>query len=147
MPPPFAPARRTIECAHVSADVEGKTMLKPSTARSLLGGLRILIGLGGLMAPRLGARAFGLSPERNPSLPYTLRLFAVRDAALGAGLLLADPRDRGRWLQLGMVSDASDAAASALAGRAGELDKRAASLCTVGALAAVALGAFAKGSE
>jgi len=122
-------------------------MLKPSVARSLLGGMRLLIGVGGMLAPRFGARLFGLEPERNPGLPYTMRLFAVRDAALGAGLLGADPRDRGRWVGLGLASDASDVAAALLAGRSGALNKRAAALTAVAALSAVALGLAAKGAE
>lgn len=122
-------------------------MLTPSAARSILAGFRIAIGLGAFVAPRFGARLFGLQPERNPALPYALRLFAVRDAALGAGLLGADPRDRDRWLGLGLVSDASDAVASTLAGRSGALPRRSALLTCAAALTAVGLGVLARRPE
>ena len=122
-------------------------MLKPSLARSLLASMRLLIGVGALVAPRFGARLFGLEPERNPGLPYTMRLFAVRDAAMGAGLLRADPRDRGQWVDLGIASDASDVAAALLAGRSGALPRRAAAMCAVAATVALGLGVLARGSD
>lgn len=122
-------------------------MLKPSVARSLLSSMRLLIGVGGLIAPRFGARLFGLEPERNPGLPYTMRLFAVRDAALGAGLLRADSRDHQQWLDLGIACDASDVGAALLAGRSGALPKRAAAMCAVAATVALGLGVAARGSE
>lgn len=122
-------------------------MLKPSVARSLLGSMRLVIGVGGLLAPRFGARVFGLQPERNPGLPYTMRLFAVRDAAMGAGLIAADPRDRHRWLDLGIASDVSDVGAALLAGRSGALPKRAAAMCAFAAAVAVGLGVAARGPE
>lgn len=122
-------------------------MLKPSVARSLLSFMRVVIGLGGVVAPRFGARMFGLEPERNPGLPYTMRLFAVRDAALGVGLAAADPRDRDRWLDLGLASDASDVAAALLAGRSGALTRRSALMCAGAASVAVLLGLAAKGSD
>ena len=122
-------------------------MLKPSVARSLLGSMRLLIGVGGLVAPKFGARVFGLEPERNPGLPYTMRLFAVRDAAMGAGLLRADSRDQRQWIDLGLASDVSDVAAALLAGRSGAVPKRAAAMCALAATVAVALGVAARGSE
>ena len=122
-------------------------MVKPSLARSLLASMRLLIGLGALVAPRFGARVFGLEPERNPGLPYTMRLFAVRDAALGAGLLRADPRDRRQWVDLGIASDASDVAAAVLAGRSGALHRKAAAMCAVAASVALGLGVLARGSD
>lgn len=122
-------------------------MLKPSLARSLLASMRLLIGVGALVAPKFGARLFGLEPERNPGLPYTMRLFAVRDAAMGAGLLRADPRDRGQWVDLGIASDASDVAAALLAGRSGALPRRAAAMCAVAASVALGLGVLARGPD
>lgn len=122
-------------------------MLKPSLARSLLAGMRLLIGLGALMAPKFGARLFGLEPERNPGLPYTMRLFAVRDAAMGVGLLRADSRDQHQWLDLGIASDVSDVGAALLAGRSGALPKRAAAMCALAATVAVGLGVAARGPE
>lgn len=122
-------------------------MVKPSLARSLLASMRLLIGVGALVAPKFGARLFGLEPERNPGLPYTMRLFAVRDAAMGAGLLRADPRDRGLWVDLGIASDASDVAAALLAGRSGALPRRVAAMCAVAASVGLGLGVLARGSD
>lgn len=122
-------------------------MLTPVQARSLLGGMRLVIGLGGLVAPAVGARLFGMDPARNPALPYFTRLFAVRDAALGAGLLLADARDRGRWVDLGIASDVSDVGAALAAGRKGQLTRGSAVMAAGAALVAVALGLRSRGGE
>lgn len=122
-------------------------MLKPAQARSALATMRLLIGVGGMVAPAFGARLFGMEPQRNPALPYFMRLFAVRDAALGAGLLLADPRDRGRWVDLGIASDVSDVGAALAAGRRGQLAKGSARMAAAAALVAVGLGVLGRGSE
>ena len=76
----------------------------------LLIGIRVSIGAGTWLAPRLAGRLFGLDPPGNPQLPYVGRLFGVRDVVLGAGAQLATGDSRRLWLQLGLACDAADAA-------------------------------------
>ena len=109
--------------------------------------VRTAIGVGPWIAPRLSARLFGLDPEGNPQAPYLGRLFGVRDVALGFGLSSSRGAERQQWLRIGVACDLADAAAGVLAGRAGELPKRATLLVTATALAAAATGIAAMRSE
>src|SRR5437588_13039162 len=108
---------------------------------------RSAIGAGAWLAPRLSARLLGLDPEGNPQAPYLGRLFGVRDVALGFGLSSSLGAERQQWLRIGVACDLADAAAGVLAGRAGELPKRATLLVTATALAAAATGIAAMRSE
>jgi hypothetical protein len=108
-----------------------------------LTGLRLAIGAGAWLAPRLSGRLFGLDPAANPQLPYVGRLFGVRDIALAMGVQLSEGQNRRVWLRLGMACDLADSAAGLLAGRNGELSPIATALVTAPALGAAALGAAA----
>src|SRR5436305_8887056 len=108
---------------------------------------RTAIGVGAWVAPRLSARLFGLDPDGNPQSPYLGRLFGVRDVALGYGLSASRGATRQQWLRIGVACDLADAAAGVLAGRAGELPRRATLLVTATALAAAATGIAAMRSE
>lgn len=102
--------------------------------------LRLGIGAGAWIAPRLAGRLFGLDAEANPQLPYVGRLFGVRDVALAAGVQLSEGQGRRLWLQLGMACDLADALAGGVAGRNGEISPVATVLVTAPALVAAALG-------
>ena len=108
-------------------------------------GVRSAIGAGAWLAPRLSGRLFGLDPDANPQSSYLGRLFGVRDIALGVGLATSDGPQRKRWLQIGIACDLADAAAGVLAGRRGDLPKRASALVTATALMAAAMGLAASG--
>src|SRR5437588_8205056 len=105
------------------------------------------IGAGAWLAPRFSGRLFGLDPDANPQASYLGRLFGVRDVALGVGLSSSSGPDRQQWLRLGIACDLADAAAGVLAGRAGELPKRATVLVTATALMAAAMGVAAMRAE
>jgi hypothetical protein len=78
---------------------------------------RLIVGLSSWAAPRWATRAMGLDIKA-PAGAYWARLFGIRDAALGVGLLLAeDGDDRRRWRMLGIASDAADAVAGEIAAR------------------------------
>ncbi len=109
--------------------------------------LRCAIGAGAWLAPRCSGRAFGLDPAANPQAPYLVRLFAVRDAALGYGLGTSDEGRRVWWLRIGIACDFADAVAGVLAGRRGELGGPATVLVSTAALGAVALGVTALRGE
>lgn len=108
---------------------------------SALTGLRVSVGAGAWIAPRLAGRLFGLDAVANPQLPYVARLFGVRDVALGAGVQLSTGQSRKLWLQLGIACDIADAVAGLRAGRKGEISKLSTVLVTVPAICGIALGA------
>jgi hypothetical protein len=112
-----------------------------------LGGLRLAVGLGAWLTPRVAGRAFGLDPAANPQSPYLARLFGVRDVALAVGTTQAAGPARRQWLQLGVACDVADAAAALLAGRAGYLPKVSAALVFAPAVAAAAMGVAAIADE
>ncbi len=111
-------------------------------------GTRSAIGVGSWVAPRLTGKLFGLDIAANPQAPYLARLFGVRDAALGYGLVTSEGAQLDLWLRIGIACDVADAAAGVLAGRAGELPKFSAVLVTGTAVFAASLGVAAlAGSE
>jgi len=106
-------------------------------------GIRMGIGVGAWVTPRVAGRLFGLDPAGNPQAPYLGRLFGVRDAALAYGTAASSGAAQQRWLAMGLACDLADAAAGVAGGRAGYLSGATTVLGTGTALAAVALGALA----
>src|SRR3954469_15261877 len=101
---------------------------------------RIAIGAAAYAAPELSLRAMMLDHTHRET-PLFVRLFGVRDLALGVATLLAKPQHRRALLALGMLVDAGDAGAGFLALRSGAL-KPAIGLALTGAGAsAVVVGA------
>ena len=111
-------------------------------AARLLGGLRLLVGVGSWMSPAVSARTFGLAGTADPpGARLALRLFGVRDAALALGALSGDPLVRRTSLRTGIAVDAVDSLATLLALRGGA-GRAAGPLVGGGALAFCALGAW-----
>lgn len=104
---------------------------------------RLAIGGAAFAAPGLAGKAFGLDVAGNPQAPYLARLFGVRDAALGIGILTSQGEARRQWVTIGLGCDAADAVAGIAGGRAGYLPKLTTALVTGAALSAIALGAGA----
>ncbi|WP_051223854.1 hypothetical protein [Conexibacter woesei] len=104
---------------------------------------RLAIGGSAFATPGLAGRAFGLDLEANPQAPYLARLFGVRDAALGVGILTSEGDARRQWVLIGLGCDAADAVAGLAGARAGYLPKVTAALVTGAAVSAIALGALA----
>jgi hypothetical protein len=103
---------------------------------------RIVIGAAAYAAPELSLRAMMLDHTHHET-PLFVRLFGVRDLALGVATLLAKPQHRRAWLAVGMLVDAGDAGAGYLALRSGAL-KPAGGVALTGAGApAVLVGAAA----
>jgi hypothetical protein len=105
-----------------------------------LAAARAAIGAGSWLAPGITGRLFGLDVAANPQAPYLARLFGVRDAALGFGLITSSGAQRAQWLKIGIACDLADAAAGYLAGKDGTLPKFAAVLVTATALGAAGFG-------
>jgi Domain of unknown function (DUF4267) len=104
---------------------------------------RLAVGGSAFATPRLAGRAFGLDVEANPQAPYLARLFGVRDAALGIGILTSQGQARRQWLMIGVGCDAADALAGLAGGRAGYLPKATAAVVTATAVSAIVMGALA----
>jgi len=112
-----------------------------------LSALRVAVGTGAWATPNLAGKLFGLDPKNNPQSSYLARLFGIRDIALAvAATQSAGPSKKLAW-QLGIVCDAFDVAAAALAGRNGTLPKHAAVLAGGTALVATGLGVAALQAE
>ena len=67
-------------------------------------------------------------------------MFGIRDVALAVGALTSNGTAHRMWLQLGVLCDAVDAAASILAARDGAISTRTCVLATVPPLLAIGLG-------
>jgi hypothetical protein len=96
-----------------------------TTAKQLVAA-RLVIGamtwVAPTVAPRLTGKVYGLS-EVGPQLAYVGRLFAIRDVAFGIGLFASRGKARRLWWQLGILCDAVDVAAAAVAARTGQLPR------------------------
>ncbi len=112
--------------------------------RIMVGG-RMLFGVAFFAAPRPSMRAVGLAPDDNPQALHWARIFGIRDAALGLGLLGSRGDARRLWWRVGMLCDAGDAVAGLLSWRRGDLPHRPSTLVlfTGSALAGVGFGAAA----
>lgn len=114
-----------------------------STPGKILTTLRFIVGGSSWIAPDLAGKAFGLDSDANPQASYVGRLFASRDAALGAGIVATEGDARRLWWQIGIACDVADAAAGLIALRQGRLPAPAAIMVTATACLAAGLGAAA----
>ena len=81
------------------------------TARFALGGVRILAGGTGLLAPAMIINRFGEgNPSDNPAAIYGLRLFGIRTILIGLDLIRLRGRDLDRALRVAPLIHASDTA-------------------------------------
>jgi hypothetical protein len=108
-----------------------------------IGYLRIGVGALSWAAPNLTGRLFGLDPAGNLQSPYLLRLFGIRDLALGAGTLTAGDDAQRAWLTAGLACDVSDVAAALAGRRAGYLSTFGTLMLAGAASTGVALGVIA----
>jgi hypothetical protein len=82
-----------------------------TTARYALGGVRIIAGTTGLLAPAMIISRFGDgNPAANPAAIYGLRLFGIRTVFIGLDLIRLHGRDLDRALRVAPIIHASDTA-------------------------------------
>ncbi|MCW2532625.1 MAG: hypothetical protein JWP62_2195 [Blastococcus sp.] len=82
-----------------------------TTARYALGGVRIIAGTTGLLAPAMIISRFGDgNPAANPAAIYGLRLFGIRTVFIGLDLIRLHGRDLDRALRAAPIIHASDTA-------------------------------------
>jgi hypothetical protein len=83
-------------------------------ARYGLGGVRLLSGASGLLAPAtIISRFGGDDPAENPAAIYGLRLFGIRTVLIGLDLLRLHGRELDRALRVAPLIHASDTATAA----------------------------------
>jgi hypothetical protein len=82
-----------------------------TTARYALGGVRIIAGTTGLLAPAMIISRFGDgNPAANPAAIYGLRLFGIRTVFIGVDLIRLRGRYLDRALRAAPIIHASDTA-------------------------------------
>jgi hypothetical protein len=89
-------------------------------ARCLLGGIRLVNGALGLLAPGVVIRRLG-DDGPNPAAVYGLRMFGIRTVVLGADLLLLRRPARDRAVRAAVLVHASDTATVLQLWRSGQL--------------------------
>lgn len=119
---------------------------RDSAIKTLIG-LRMAVGVGAWLTPRVAGKLFGLDPAGNPQAPYLARLFGIRDFALAWGAMNSDGEAQRRWLTAGLACDVADSAAGIAGARGGYLPKLTGLMVTGTALSAAALGTVALGEE
>lgn len=144
---PALPPRSSLPAVPKAPKVPEWVPITPFQAKVTLMSIRSLIGVLGWLFPNLSGRLFGIDPRENPAAPYLGRLFAARELALVAPLLIEDEDVQRRTLHVGMAVDAADAAASVAAGVSGTLPKRAAFMTGLVAVVAVILGWIATSDD
>jgi hypothetical protein len=82
-----------------------------TVTRYALGGIRIINGALGLLAPAVIMKRLGdTAPDRNAAAIYGLRMFGVRTVVIGADLLRSDGDALSRALSAAPLIHASDTA-------------------------------------
>jgi hypothetical protein len=93
-----------------------------SAARYTLGGIRMLSGAVGLLAPAVVIRRLGdTHPDRNAAALYAVRLLGVRGIVLGADLFLLRKRELDGALRSAVLIHGSDTATVLSLSRTGQL--------------------------
>jgi hypothetical protein len=100
-------------------------------ARLLLGIIRLINGVLGILAPGFLVSRLGGDPAMNPSALYAFRLFGVRTVLLAVELLMADGPLGDHVRRTAVVVHAADTTAAALGAWRRELPPRAAIMTVV----------------
>jgi hypothetical protein len=114
--------------------------MKPDDAVRNISMIRIAVGAGAWLAPKLTGKAFLLDLDANPQAPYLARLFGARDVALGYGNMTSSGSARTKWLMAGLACDVADALAAYAGGRSGSLSRLQTVILTVPALTGIGMG-------
>lgn len=122
--------------------------MDPITARRTLAQLRLAVGIGAIVAPRVTLRLFGVDAGANPAAPYLARLFGARELFMAAPFLMPAPGlDESELASRAVPVDAADTVGALLAGLRGYLPWRAAVPAAATAAAATWLGTQAATNE
>lgn len=119
-------------------------MVRSFPGRTLVA-IRLTLGTGAWFAPKFTLVMFGLDPKRNPEAAYATRLFGVRNATLGIGLLASEGDERRLWWKVGIACDLADIAAALVGARKGRIpgDVHSILILSGAGVAAIGLGVAA----
>lgn len=118
------------------------------TARRTLAQVRLAVGIGALVAPRVTGKLFGIDAADNPAAPYLARLFGARELFMAAPFLMPAPGlDEAELASRAVPVDAVDAMAALAGGLRGYLPWRAAVPATAAGLLGTWLGSQAARSD
>ena len=92
-------------------------MLPKTLAGRGMVAVRFALGVAGWVAPGLLLRALGHRHPEDPENRWLARMFAVRDAALGVGLVCTKGEHRRLWWKVGVACDLADLAGGVIAAR------------------------------
>ncbi|CAA9323185.1 MAG: hypothetical protein AVDCRST_MAG34-1561 [uncultured Nocardioidaceae bacterium] len=107
---------------------------------------RIAVGAAAYAVPERSLKAMMLDHTHHEA-PFLMRIFGIRDLALGVATLLARPEHKPALVRLGMLVDAGDAGAGALALRAHAVKPALGAVLTGVPASAVVAGLVALGQQ
>src|SRR5438477_7314547 len=87
----------------------------------MLVAVRFAFGAASWLMPVRTLKLLGMDPGANREAAYVARLFGVRDAALGLGLVCTSGEARRLWWKIGIGCDLADVAAGIVSARNGQL--------------------------
>jgi hypothetical protein len=108
---------------------------------------RVGAGVGGLLAPGLLSKAFGLNLDANPQAGIYARMFGTRELMLAGAVLAGGPAAKGYAIKAGIGVDLGDAIGAVVEGKAGRMPGMSSKLVAAVALGAVAMGVMALSEE
>lgn len=106
------------------------TDLAPRLAEKALVGFRGSM-VAGWLFPRVMCAMFGIPNKGMVQRDYWLRMFATRDVALAATVVMAAPATKPLLLKIGIVTDAVDTVGAAIATRHRDLPRPVGVLMTI----------------
>lgn len=108
--------------------------MNAKTIQMQLVAIRVGLGAGAIVAPRVMGRVFGVDPSANPVSPYLMRLFGIRELYMAWTLFSATEAELEQAATNMIPIDSADAVASTIAGIAGYLPRQTALMSTTAAL-------------
>ena len=92
------------------------TLPKTWAGRGLVA-VRFGLGAGAWVAPKLLLKLLGAAHTDDPESLWMARMFAVRDAVLGVGVVCTKGEHRRLWWRIGLACDLADLAGGVIAAR------------------------------
>ncbi len=118
--------------------VDYDAVIKRNDAATTLAAMRVVVGIATWAAPGIVGKIVGL--QESGDSRYLWRIFGIRDAVLGIGVLASQGETRKMWLKAGIVCDISDAMAAIVGGRSGTLPARTSASLTAPAVMGIFMG-------
>ena len=121
-----------------SLNVDYDAAMKRNDPATVLAVMRVVVGIATWAAPGLVGKIVGL--QESGGSRYIWRIFGIRDAILGTGVLTSQGETRKMWLKAGIACDVSDTMAAIVGGKSGALPARASASLTAPAVMGILMG-------